>query len=440
MKTMITLLMIMFTYTLTAHSWVESKSPTKNDLLSVSAPDDSVAWACGKGGTLLLTTSGGRIWLDKSGNSIIGKEDLLNIFAVNANLVFVTSSPVTDAASQKRTSNLYRTTDRGGSWEKVFSQAGGFGTAVFMFNTKEGVFIGNPINGRWSIFLTKDGGKSWDSAGVKAPAPAGNETTRQNSVYGVHSGSTVMFGASAGKYYVSEDKGKTWRAQSVPGATVINAIAFADSLNGMVAGAGLFKTTNGGKTWRDLSSLALGGKGNIIAMVTHDFWEYGLIRESTGTDKEYCVYQTNGFGDQAWDTTRKAPDGLQFNHITEANIGGYFFAVRNGGGISVGVHDDAPVTDVKDNKKVPEKFTLEQNYPNPFNPVTKINYSIAEAGPVKLEVYNLLGNLVSTLVNENKQAGNYTAEFSGIELPSGIYIYKLITNNITLNRKMMLVK
>ncbi|MGE5497864.1 MAG: T9SS type A sorting domain-containing protein, partial [Syntrophothermus sp.] len=356
------------------------------------------------------------------------------------NLVFATSSPVTDAASQKRTSNLYRTTDRGGSWEKVFMQEEGYGTAVFMFNTKEGVFIGNPVNGRWSIFLTKDGGKTWDSAGVKAPAPAAGEISRANSVDGARSGNTIMFGASAGKYYISDDRGKTWRAQSVPGATVINAIAFADSVNGMVAGAGLFKTTNGGKSWRDLSSLALGGKGNIIAMVTHDFWEYGLIRESTAADKEFCVYQTNGFGDQAWDTTRKAPDGLQYNHITEAGTGGYFFAVRNGGGISVGVHDDAPITDVKDKTKAPEKFALEQNYPNPFNPVTRISYSIAEAGNVKLEVYNLLGNQVAELVNENQPAGNYTAEFNGSSLPSGIYIYKLISNNITLNRKMMLVK
>lgn len=89
-------------------------------------------------------------------------------------------------------------------------------------------------------------------------------------------------------------------------------------------------------------------------------------------------------------------------------------------------------------------FSLEQNYPNPFNPSTVINYSIPIAGQVKLTVYNLLGSEVAVLVNENKEAGNYSVEFSTENLKnnlgSGVYIYTLKSGSFTQTRKMVVIK
>ena len=68
---------------------------------------------------------------------------------------------------------------------------------------------------------------------------------------------------------------------------------------------------------------------------------------------------------------------------------------------------------------------LEQNYPNPFNPTTKIKYQIANAGFVNLQVYDVLGNEVVTLINKEMEAGSYEVEFSASNLPSGIYYYSL---------------
>ena len=81
-----------------------------------------------------------------------------------------------------------------------------------------------------------------------------------------------------------------------------------------------------------------------------------------------------------------------------------------------------------------------QNYPNPFNPTTSISYSIAEAGFVTLKVYDVLGTEVSTLVNENKQSGQYSVQFIASNLPSGVYIYTLQTNNQAITQKMLLMK
>ena len=92
------------------------------------------------------------------------------------------------------------------------------------------------------------------------------------------------------------------------------------------------------------------------------------------------------------------------------------------------------------NLNSPVEYSLEQNYPNPFNPTTQINYSIRETGLVQLKIYDILGKEVATLVNENKEAGNYSIDFNASELPSGVYIYQLTTPGFTQARKMILAK
>ncbi|MEJ2195365.1 MAG: T9SS type A sorting domain-containing protein [Ignavibacteriaceae bacterium] len=89
---------------------------------------------------------------------------------------------------------------------------------------------------------------------------------------------------------------------------------------------------------------------------------------------------------------------------------------------------------------IPEEYRLEQNYPNPFNPTTTIRYSIRTAGVVTLKVYNLIGEEIATLVNEEKSAGNYDINFDATLLPSGIYFYKLQAGSFTETKKMILIK
>lgn len=85
-------------------------------------------------------------------------------------------------------------------------------------------------------------------------------------------------------------------------------------------------------------------------------------------------------------------------------------------------------------------FSLNQNYPNPFNPTTNIVYQLAEKSFVQLNVYDVLGNLVSTLANGEFQAGNHTVTFDAAKLSSGVYYYTLKTNKAVITKKMMLVK
>lgn len=98
-----------------------------------------------------------------------------------------------------------------------------------------------------------------------------------------------------------------------------------------------------------------------------------------------------------------------------------------------------------DNNAIPIVTTLQKNYPNPFNPETTIRYSLSEAGPIKLDVYNIKGQLVRKLVNEPKAAGNYTVVWNGkdeqgMNVSSGIYFYRMQTKNYSSTQKMMLMK
>jgi hypothetical protein len=96
------------------------------------------------------------------------------------------------------------------------------------------------------------------------------------------------------------------------------------------------------------------------------------------------------------------------------------------------------------------EFYLEQNYPNPFNPTTNIEFRIAKHGFVILKLFDVIGNEIATIVNEEKPAGTYEVEFSAIggsasggdadKLPSGIYFYQLKVGSFVETKKMILLK
>jgi len=93
----------------------------------------------------------------------------------------------------------------------------------------------------------------------------------------------------------------------------------------------------------------------------------------------------------------------------------------------------------------PADFALGQNYPNPFNPETQIDYQVPKAGNVNISVYNIIGQLVTTLVDEVKTPGYYSVSWNardqnGLRVPSGVYIARMVTNNYSMTRKLVLLK
>ena len=161
-------------------------------------------------------------------------------------------------------------------------------------------------------------------------------------------------------------------------------------------------------------------------------------------DKLYTVGQ---FGIGAYDLSSGRPRLLNYGgrggHIIAAYD--HIAAISNGNSIHMYdlryvLTDYTPVDDV-----LPTDFYLSQNYPNPFNPSTTIEYTLPTRGRVNLSIYNILGQQVTTLVDEEKSAGQYSVEWhgrtsDGRQAASGIYLYRLIIDDYSESKKMILLK
>lgn len=117
---------------------------------------------------------------------------------------------------------------------------------------------------------------------------------------------------------------------------------------------------------------------------------------------------------------------------------GFWFAATNAM-LSVNTEGDGP------GAEIPDAYQLDANYPNPFNPTTQIRYGLPEASAVRLVIFNLLGQVVQVLVNDQEEAGYHTVMWDGFmangqAAPSGLYLYRIDAGDFSETRKMMLVK
>ncbi len=132
-------------------------------------------------------------------------------------------------------------------------------------------------------------------------------------------------------------------------------------------------------------------------------------------------------------TDTETEQGIWFYRLKQIDLDG---TVHYTDAIQVSV-----VTDVASQASAsPRSFALEQNYPNPFNPTTEIRYQISEVSHVTLNVFDLMGRKVATLVNEVKAAGEYKVEFDARDLSSGVYFYRLTAGNNNRTKRMVLIK
>jgi len=131
---------------------------------------------------------------------------------------------------------------------------------------------------------------------------------------------------------------------------------------------------------------------------------------------------------------------MVLSNLTELRIRGEYRTGPDTGDLdNVMLHGVTTSIDEQSNS-IPEKFQLFQNYPNPFNPTTKIFYSLSKSGNITLKVYDMLGREVQTLVKEFKSSGSYAIDFNAGKLSSGIYFYRLQSDNFMATKKMLLLR
>jgi hypothetical protein len=164
-------------------------------------------------------------------------------------------------------------------------------------------------------------------------------------------------------------------------------------------------------------------------------------------NEDVWIIKTDENGDTVWTKTLGGSNEDFGESIQQTIEGGYIIAgITNS--IGAGENDawlikleaDSPSEVINGGKIIPSSFSLSQNYPNPFNPATTINYQIPELSFVTLKAYDVLGNEIVLLVNDEKQVGSYEVEFDARTLPSGIYFYQLKAQNFVETKKMVLLR
>jgi hypothetical protein len=197
------------------------------------------------------------------------------------------------------------------------------------------------------------------------------------------------------------------------------------------------QTYNGtGNTHDNAYSIAVDTSGNVY--VTG-------FSGGSGTGNDYSTIKYNSSGAQQWEQ--------RYNGPGSAGDEAYSIAVDGSGNVYVsggsrsGTTSD--YTTIKYSQtigiqitsgEIPSEYKLSQNYPNPFNPSSKFKVQISKLSDVKIIVFDITGKELEILVNEQLRPGTYEVDFDGSKYSSGVYFYKLITNDFTETKKMMLVK
>jgi hypothetical protein len=163
---------------------------------------------------------------------------------------------------------------------------------------------------------------------------------------------------------------------------------------------------------------------------------YGIF--TTVSETKEFVYVIPSPGDTIWSPLSTDIIDIAKNIGVIRKMGETYFYVLNG--VVLNGKTYGTLVGVKDKITVPMVYSLSQNFPNPFNPSTTIKYSLAKEGFIKLTVYNSIGSKVATIVDGYKPSGNYSVQFNGSNLASGIYLYRLESGNYSSAKKFILQK
>ena len=351
---------------------------TLNDIAVIN--EDTIV-TVGNGGTILRTTDGGINWTTISS----GVTD--NLLSVS----FIDSFGICGGLSQ----TILYTSDSGESWN--VAQTGFFGGGFWgatMLSPQIGFIAGENSISQPLLGQTTNSGQNWNLT----------------------------------PFYLNNNEG---RATGVDFTDLFVGYASARVWDGRGA---IAKTTDSGNNW-------------VTTFFNSPLWSIDFPI-SNASQIGYAVgdlgiiLKTYDAG-TSWQS-QQSGTALKLNKIYFKDLDtGY--AVGENGTLLKTISGGEPVTKVKDKNVSINEFTLHQNYPNPFNPTTTIRYQIplpggAGGGLTALKVYDILGNEIATLINEEKLPGEYEIHFDAGQLPSGVYLYRLSAGSFARTRKMILLK
>ena len=434
-------------------SWSDFETPGNAPMTDISTVDGKTVVACGNNAKLFVSHDSGATYQDFT------PPEVINFSSVQ----YLSDHVVTALGNDYY---LFTSDDSGSTWTKHMIPTGCGPLYITFLDTLQGWVVDDSSR----IYYTPNRGDSWilqkdlplqDDQSMLDPPLYGIDvynnsigcavgfsgfvctttnggthwSTRMSGVtdalYGVcfASASQCWAVGENGTILHSSDTCTTWLKQQSHVTAALRSVTFTDTNHGYILGDNnvMLKTTDGGATWELI--ITPEGSLNTMAFVDADT---GWVVGGSG-----AIYKTIDGGNE-WKGQSSGVEnsltGVDFLSPTRGIVvgeSGVVLTTRNAGGVTaVRGTPFAP----------PGSYVLEQNYPNPFNPSTTIRYRLPVSSKVLLEVFDLLGRKVETLVDGNQARGSHEAVFTASRLSSGMYVYKLQAGGFSQIRKMVLIK
>ena len=373
---------------------------------------------------------------------------------------------------------IYKSTDNGEYWNRIYVvPTSSYINGIAIRNSNEMYYCTSTFSGTISggIFCSDDEGKSWYrvlnsevnnfcksiNGDLFACAENGlyklNKDTKSWEYLGINSSvgtavslsnNQILAGTNAwhGILLKYTEAGGEWKwvqcTTGLPSTSYVLSL-MVNSRGDILAGTtrkGIYYSSDNGDTWLqtsltsgDVPKLLLLPDGKILAGTS-----MGRVYESLDNGRSW---EDNSIGLPSYfsgtpndSTDIYVDDIISLTSLSDGNI---IAGTRNHG---LYITCNPIINSITNSNQSEFKFILAQNYPNPFNPSTTINYQIPSAGLVTIKIYDVLGREIETLVNEEKGVGRYKVEFNGSNLASGLYFYRITSNNYSDTKKMVLVK
>ena len=388
--------------------WIEIESGTTESLNFVKThgyPNYSIACSVGDSGIVLYSRDRGQTWENISipslTQNLYGLRFIDYDYSINKALVIVCG----DGGLVYRS---YISTDTLWTWEQINTPTT---QRLNSITSWLGLYLAVGDNG--TIIRSTNFGQNWEDKS------AGGANLNRIVIDEFQlAPTTAWIVGDSGKIYRTTDVGVSWELINSGTTENLYDLSFRSSYEGVVVGAkGVVKyTTNAGSSWNDDSLLSSITDKDIISIAGVD--------TATATALAISNYSQISRRSNINKASMKNADTTFIIDVTSKP--------------SVGVDNEV--------SSIPSHFVLEQNYPNPFNPTTKITFAIPllggdeRGGLVTLKIYDVLGNEVKTLINEENEAGYYSVNFNASDLPSGVYFYQLKAGTYVVTKKMVILK
>lgn len=459
-------------------SWLPQANGALNFVYSIFFTDVMTGWAVENSGDILHTTNGGITWITQDTRPDGG---YFGVFFIDRNAGWMVGG----------FDSIFHTTNGGTTWESQPSGVGWLDDIFFV-----GEHAGWAVGEGGVILHTTDGGMTW--------IRQRSATTEWLTAVFFTDAKTGWVVGGMGTILNTDDGGATWRSQTSGATDYLGDVHFINASTGWVVGwrGAILNTSDGGSTWLDQASGTSHYLSGVHFTDAHTGWAVG----EGGTILHYSVDSSfatppvsvvasvspasgDGTFDLAIDLTNntdnpqtvdiwvkafdphgeekgsrtvygKTPLGARsYSKTIAMQLGenspqGDYTFIAYIGTYPNDVMDSSSVIYMKTTlekgsltagEAIPEMSELSENYPNPFNPSTTFRYGLSKPGQVTLRVYNVLGKLVKTIIDEHQTEGYHEVGWdgkneAGATVASGIYVYRLTTGDFVETKRMLLLK